>query len=202
MIVFIVIGLVGASGWLIYMRQIYSKNNMPISSIPLSGHLGPTSKTQELPKYSLTTRLTSINKKFAINVPDGWIMTNDIETDYAYSTGITYKQGEAAKVNNERGYRGGGFTRTSFSIQYAKDGFKGYYSSSISDGVLKLNNGKQAKKYSGVITNDQMGTPDGSKFYGYQIDYESGSIIINYLVNPSDKDERTLIEASIKTISL
>lgn len=201
LIVLVIVGLIGAVGWLVYDRQKNPEKTASDTNTNQTQQATPKPEEQKESEFSLTAKLTSLNKKFALSIPDGWIFTNDTEQDYAYATGMTYKKGEVAKINNEFGHRGGGFTKTSFVIQYAKDGLKDYFSASKADGVLKLNNGKEAKKYSEVINNDEMGIPDGSKSYGYQVDYEDGTIIFSYLVNPNDSDERTLVEASIKTLS-
>ncbi len=204
LLILVIIGIIGGVGYFVYSSQ--KKTNTVLDNAAKS-HAEPqkTEKQEEAKseasEFSLITKLTSLNKKFILNVPDGWIFTNDTEQDYAYATSMTYKKGEVAKVNNEFGHRGGGFTATSFVIQYAKDGLKDYYSASKPDGTLKLNNGKEVKKYLHVINNDEMGIPDGTKSYGYQVDYEGSTIVLRYLVNPTDTDQRDLIEASIKTLN-
>jgi prepilin-type N-terminal cleavage/methylation domain-containing protein len=201
LIVIVVVGLIGAVAWLIYDRQGNNKKTDTYSDTIQNQQVSPTPEVQEESEYSLSTKLTSLNKKFTISVPDGWIYTNDTEQDYAYATGMNYQKGTDAIINNEYGHRGGGFNTTSFVIQYSKDELKDYFSASSADGVLILNNGKKAKKFTSVINNDELGIPDGSKTYGYQIDYEGGTIVFSYLVTPNDEDNVAIVEASIKTLS-
>lgn len=193
LLIFVVLGIIGGTGWYVYssQKQTVTEPDNTIQS---------QTKAQST-DFSLTTRLTSLNNKFSLLVPDGWKFVNDTELDYAYATDMNYKSGEAGIIDNEFGHRGGGFTKTSWVIQYSKDELKNYFDGSKSDGTLKLNDNKVAKRYMDVITDDELGIPDGSKSYGYQLDYSGGTIVIRYLVNPTDLDQRDLVEASIKTLT-
>lgn len=195
LLILVITGVIGGVGYYVYNNQNtdVTENDSAVETKQAKG--------VEESEFSFITKLTSLNEKFSLNVPDGWIFTNDTEIDYAYATDMTFEKGAPARINDEFGHRGGGFTTTSFVIQFSKDSLDSYYSEFEEDGVLKLNSGKEAKRYSQVVDDDELGIPEGSKFYGYEIDYDGGAIIINYLVNPTDTDNRALVEASLKTLS-
>lgn len=205
--VIVAVAAIGGVGYAVYQRSkkptttnTSQNTNEQANTQTETTSVTSGNKSKVADSTQKTSKLVSLNKKFALTIPDGWVFTNDTELDYAYATSMTYKKGETPTINNTFGHRGGGFTNTSFVIQYSKDELKDYFSASEADGVLKLNNGKEAKKYFQTINNDELGIPDGSKSYGYQVGFDGGTIIFSYLVNPADTNQIALIEASIKTL--
>ncbi len=205
LVVIVIVGLIGTVGWLVYDRQ-QSKNNATTTT---STKTEPTQQLNETPatpkaesEFSLNKKLTSLNSKFTLNVPDGWVFTNDTELDYAYAreAGMNYKEGTAATINNEYGHRGGGYAGTTFVIQYSKDAQSNYFSASEPDGSLKLNNGDTVKKYKYVGKGGEDGMTKGTVSYGYYARVDNGSIVLSYRVNKGDTSQKDLVEASIKTL--
>src|SRR3989304_5696222 len=101
--------------------------------------------------------------KFSLLIPDGWIVTNDTELDYAHAFGlgnITYQKGKPAQVKNQLGHRGGGVPGARFVIQSGKSSdLASYFAYSEEIGAIKTNGGLEGKKY--VYTDKSDDEPPG-----------------------------------------
>lgn len=210
LLILVIVGSIGGVGYFVYQSK--SKTTSSLNNTAKSQNEPQKSTKQAVEKkaekasaISYGAMLTSLNKQFTISIPDGWTVTNDTEIDYALAVGgqnMIYKKGAPTKIVNALGHRGGGITTTSFVVQFSKDALDQYYSASKETGTIKLNNGKEGKKYLLVSDGgpDDVGTIKGTKFYGYQFKNEKGSTIINYTLSPSDSDQLEVVENVVKTL--
>lgn len=211
MLLIVVVGLVGVVGWLVFDRQNNKSDkkdpgisnqtsNTGLDSKPTTNNDATSSPTK------LTTELKSHNNKFSIQLPDGWIVTNDTELDYAHAVGLenmTYAPGKPATIQNKMGFRGGGPTTTNFIIQFGDTThLENYFSNSEYQETIKTNAGVEGKKYLYTAKEgDEMFTP-GTKSYGYQFTNGSKTMVISYMKLPGDPDQLTIVEDAIRTLKL
>ncbi len=197
-IIVIVVALLGLGAWFVYDRSKDSEKTDSQSQTTEESNASADDTAK------MSTTLTSYKNAFSLQIPDGWKVTNDTETDYAHAIGLenmTYTPGTPAVITNALGHRGGGITISEFMIQAGSPtDLDNYYSASEYQGTLKTNAGLEGKKYLHTSEGgDETVSPKGTKSYGYLFSNGKKTTVITYQQLPGDPDQLDVVEQAIKT---
>lgn len=201
LLVIVVVGLIGAVGWVVYDRQKnITDNGEPSPQTSQQEQTQATTKDEvDITKdaYIVTTEL------YSLKIPDGWTLSGDELGLWAGcledASCVTYKEGQKAIVNPTQGGRGGPFR---FQLVTDSRDFETLFGSGYTnEGAFKASNVTGVKYYKKVVNDEPMEPSAGSKIYGYSF---KGDKYINlyYAVFPGDKDQHTTVEKYLETLQI
>lgn len=209
-IVIIIVGLIGAVGWLVNDRQKTNKT-MGQSATHVDAKKTPETPTKanegkkSIDATAQWLKYTSQNRKYSLSIPDGWELNSlqgadDLEA--WTSSKIIFAEGKIAKVDVVQGGRDG--SSIAFWVIY---NFKGDESSYVSSGLNKVktyntDNQVAVNKYTRMQTQEPEGMdiPRGATEYKYSLSFNNKKIQITHDVLSGETDQSSRIEQMIETL--
>lgn len=199
-LLFIIVGLIGGTGYYVYKAQQNTNKSLDSTNKNLQTLSEDKSATSAKEEDSWLLYEPS-DKAFSVRIPDGWEGVALYDNLYVRdSAKMVYTKGTKAKVEimNEGGWDGA----SPFGLYYPKQNSDQIVREGIEQTPLKTVSGLTVHKfiYNQEADPDGIGYQKGSKVYNYYFDAEGKHIQISHVVNPGDTDQHELVERLIKTI--
>ena len=205
LIVIVIVGLIGAVGWLVYDRQ-----KTAIESDSKSNKVTSTVETKADPINSWLS-YTSENQRYSMSIPDGWDLTGFKGEDYLEAwemKSVTYRKGDTAKVTIlDSGGRDG--SSIAVRLSYNTDTHSDKCTDSKVSCVSKVKdyttpNQVSVAKYSRIQTTGSgenfTDIPKGTTEYVYVLTANDKKITIVHDVRSGETDQTQYIEDAIATL--
>lgn len=205
LLVLFIIGLIGGASYLVINSQ--KKNTSLTNTSSESQKDNQDNSIKEEVKADITDnwlKYTSQNSKYSLSIPDGWSLTSQEEQLYAFSSGISYKEGVKATIRTAEGGADG--MKFWLVYDYKSPGFDLSNSINKSEKIETYTNknGVNITKYRYINNQDPtdenpMIGPKGTVDYLYTLSASDKKAVIYYHVFPGDTDETLYIKDSIST---
>ena len=205
LIVIIIIGIIGATGWLVYDRQ-NDKDQSVVEHKEPSAQTPATNDAQATIKDETTDWLLYITpgNEYTIRLADGWKLERYEKTAglATFSNNDTVlNKGTKAVVTEVNGGKDGS---TGFFINFATQNIEQIVTPGTKEPSLKTNDGLEIEKYAWVVSgysSEGLGPNNGDTQYSYVIRKSKDKVIsVSYSFKPGEVDNSNVIEKVLKTV--
>jgi hypothetical protein len=226
-LVFLIVGLIGCTGWYIFANQkdsdagnpsqsaksisnfdeCVAAGNAVMESYPEQCSANGQTFTKQITSQKDETEdwllFTPENKAYSVRIPDGWSGVSLNSNLYVRSAkNLAYSPGTKAIIEN---LKEGGWDGPSPFALYNP----GSYADQIvregnEVGTIKTKAGLSAHKFVFTQTTEPeaIGYMKGAKVYNYYFDADGKFLQFSHVVNPGDSDQSGLVEKMIASLTI